>query len=162
MGASTVSICFNSFLLRNPTHTVRACTIDLLLDACSIFMALAEVDIILSFMTGVYVDGRLHMDLRTIANEYAKTWLPGWWTCQTRDDGTQGAQGTEDSTDLTPRANVLWTPDSEQIVNRCRTTEYRSSFSSLGWCNPTVTEPGVAFCLPQAVLFKPHAVSNFT
>jgi len=40
-----------------------------------IFMAIWTVDILLSFLTGVYVDGRLHMDLKTIAKEYAKTWL---------------------------------------------------------------------------------------
>lgn len=29
----------------------------------------------MSFVTGVYLDGRLHMDLKTIAKEYARTWL---------------------------------------------------------------------------------------
>jgi len=40
-----------------------------------IFMAIWTVDIVVSFITGVYVDGRLYMDLKTIAKEYAKTWL---------------------------------------------------------------------------------------
>lgn len=40
-----------------------------------IFMFIWTVDILLSFITGVYVDGRMHMDLKTIAKEYAKTWL---------------------------------------------------------------------------------------
>ncbi|CAJ1400228.1 unnamed protein product [Effrenium voratum] len=38
-------------------------------------MLLWTVDIVISFLTGVYVDGRLHMDLTTIAKEYVKTWL---------------------------------------------------------------------------------------
>lgn len=42
----------------------------------------AEVDILLSFITGVYVDGRMHMDLKTIAKEYAKTWPLGGSGCQ--------------------------------------------------------------------------------
>ncbi|CAE7824220.1 unnamed protein product, partial [Symbiodinium microadriaticum] len=38
-------------------------------------MFIWTLDIFLSFRTGVYVEGRLHMDFRTIAREYAKSWL---------------------------------------------------------------------------------------
>ena len=38
-------------------------------------MFIWTLDIVLSFRTGVYVEGRLHMDSQTIAREYAKSWL---------------------------------------------------------------------------------------